>query len=93
MILNAIYKYSNNKYKNLSNLLYKSCKNYSLSNKKYTNLILCNENNKFNDKQKIRNNNIINGNNVFKKNFNNNLKFKKIEMHESHSPTPYLIKN
>ena len=93
MILNAIYKYSNNKYINLSNLLYKSCKNYSLSNKKYTNLILSNENNKFNDKQKITNTNIINSNNVFKKNFNNNLKLKKIEMHESHSPTPYLIKN
>lgn len=93
MLLNAIYKYSNNKYINLSNLLYKSYKNYSLSNKKYINLILFNENNKFNDKQKITNNKIINSNNVFNKNFNNNLKLKKIEMHESHSPTPYLIKN
>ena len=77
MILNKIYKYSDNKCINLSNLLYKSCKNYSLSNsnKKLNNTILFNENNKL----KILNSN------------NNNLK--KIEMHESHSPTAYLIKN
>jgi len=115
MILNKIYKYSDNKCINLSNLLYKSCKNYSLSNsnKKLNNTILFNENNKLkilnsnnnnkqlnNNNKKLNNNNkklnntiLFNENNKLKIINSNNNNLKKIEMHESHSPTAYLIKN